>query len=167
MECPNCKKQLADNAKTCPDCGYDFTEKENREASKATLGCLGLIIIVVAILVTSCVNSLFSDESSSNKPAEPKFTAEEVKSAENFITTLEAAGLITDIKTQCADGSQGCYYYMIDENLWNTAVKYETKEQLVMASEIYGKGNNKPFKFVEGKGNISGKKLFDIFGVKN
>ena len=67
MECPNCKKQLADNAKTCPDCGYDFTEKENREASKATLGCLGLIIIVVAILVTSCVNSLFSDESSSNK----------------------------------------------------------------------------------------------------
>ena len=30
MECPNCKKLLADNAKSCPECGFDFTEKKKK-----------------------------------------------------------------------------------------------------------------------------------------
>ena len=45
MECPNCKKMLADNAKSCPDCGYDFTEKKN-----PFLGCLGTFIGVIVFL---------------------------------------------------------------------------------------------------------------------
>ena len=32
MECPNCKKNLADNAKSCPECGFDFSEKKNSKA---------------------------------------------------------------------------------------------------------------------------------------
>ena len=28
MECPDCKKDLADNANVCPNCGYSFIEQK-------------------------------------------------------------------------------------------------------------------------------------------
>lgn len=164
MECPNCKKQLADNAKSCPECGYDFTEKQTEKDLKVGCGCLLAIIFVIALFVGSCTNSLVNEVEQEKE--QNKFTQEDIKNAEDFIITLEAAGLVKEIKNQCADNSQGCYYFMIDEYLWNNVANYDTKQQLVMASEIYT-SNKKPFKFLEGKGYKSGKKLFDIFGVKN
>ena len=57
MECPNCKKLLADNAKSCPECGYDFTEKKKKNPF---LGCLGSIVgvfVVFSILGAIGLNS--------------------------------------------------------------------------------------------------------------
>ena len=124
-----------------------------------------LIVLIFFAVIFSIAKIIFSDEKPKQGPIE-KFTQEEIQKAETFITALEATGLIKEIKNQCADNSQGCYYFIIDENLWNNTVNYQTKEQLVTASEIYA-SNKEPFKFVEGKGYNSGKKLFDIFGVKN
>lgn len=49
MECPNCKKQLADNAKSCPECGFDFTAKKK----SPLIGCLsvigGIFVVLCAI----------------------------------------------------------------------------------------------------------------------
>lgn len=165
MECPNCKKELADNAKFCPECGYDFTAVKpatKEDKKRALFGCLGCLFLII-FGVSSCVNSLVDETEQAKKN---KFTQDEIKAAEDFITSLEATGLVKEIKNKCADGSEGCYYFIIDEHMWNSAANYETKEHLVMASEIYT-SDKKPFKFVEGKGYNSGKKLFDIFGVKN
>ena len=46
MECPNCKKQLADNAKSCPDCGYDFTAKSQKLKVNSVLSAVGVIVLI-------------------------------------------------------------------------------------------------------------------------
>lgn len=160
MECPNCKKTLADNAKTCPECGFDFSEQEQKKSMK--MGCIGLIIICffLAVAIGSCTNDAV-DEMEANKP-----TQEDITKAENFITTLEAAGLIKEIKNQCADGSKGCYRLIIDEYLWTNTANYQTKEDLVYASDIYFHSKT-PYKHFEGIGYNSGKVLFDMWGIKN
>ena len=169
MECPNCKKMLADNAKSCPECGYDFTEKPtikklSKEDLKALIGGWVFIGIVFAFLIGGCVNSTV-DEVEADK-AKNQITQEDIQQAHNFIVSLEAAGLIKEVKNQCADGTQGCYRLIIDEYLWNNAANYETKEKLIIASDIYFNSQN-PYRFFEGIGYNSGKKLFDIWGIKN
>ncbi|MBS4760945.1 MAG: zinc-ribbon domain-containing protein [Clostridium sp.] len=56
MICPNCKKELADNAKVCPQCGYDFLEN----VQKRGCGCTIAIIIFLAIIAGLFVNWLIS-----------------------------------------------------------------------------------------------------------
>lgn len=168
MECPNCKKQLADNAKSCPDCGYDFTEQkieeQKKQAAVATAGCFLAILLFLILSIGGCVNWVFSDDSST-KQTQPKFTQEDIKQASDFITTMEAAGLVKEIKTSCADGTQGCYYFMLDENLWQNGTTYQIKKELAIASEIYA-STKEPYKFYEGKGYISGKTLYNMWGIK-
>lgn len=166
MKCPNCKKELADNAKSCPNCGYDFMEQQNQK--NAAIGCVSLLIILLFIVLTvgGCVNWLLSDsDNSTAQKTVSKWTQEEIKQADDFIITLEATGLVKERKNACSDGSRGCYYFIIDENLWNNAANYETKQQLLTASEIYASSQT-PYKFFEGKGYMSGKKLYDIWGIK-
>ncbi len=63
MECPNCKKQLADNAKSCPECGYDFSKKKN-----PLLGCgIGCLSLVGALIILGIIGSLFGDNEAVEK----------------------------------------------------------------------------------------------------
>ena len=177
MECPNCKKELADNAKTCPNCGYDFTEVQN-ETLAAKINpfninvtwkqvAIGLLVVFVFCIIMAFVLPE-NDNPSHNQQTQSQastWTQEDIKQAEDFIITLEATGLVKEIKDTCTDGSKGCYYFIIDESLWDNSANYETKQQLQIASEIYS-SSKKPYKFYEGKGYMSGKKLYDIWGIK-
>lgn len=166
MECPNCKKQLADNAKSCPECGYDFTEQINKK--NTTIGCVATLVVVlfISLMVGGCVNWLFSDtDSSSQEQSAEKWTQEDIKEADDFIITMEATGLVKERKDTCSDGSKGCYYFLIDENLWTNSTTYEVKQQLLTASEIYASSQN-PYKFFKGIGYMSGKTMYDIWGIK-
>lgn len=164
MECPNCKKQLADNAKSCPECGYDFTELQTqKQVGQGCLILIGLIAIIV-IIVAVCLNFLLSDTNEVTNTQ--KWTQEEVKEADDYITTLEATGLVKERKSICDDGTKGCYSFVINESLWNNETNYNIKKQLITASEIYA-SSNKPYKFFKGIGDKSGKTLYDIWGIKN
>lgn len=169
MECPNCKKQLADNAKACPECGFDFTEQTKPKENKKLNYILATLFLV--FIFGSMINGIGSsisnvvDEVEAEKQAN-KVTAEDIQQAENFIISLEASGLIKEIKNQCADGSQGCYRLIIDEHIWKNVANFETKQSLIIASDIYFNSKT-PYKFFEGIGYNSGKKLFDMWGIKN
>lgn len=122
---------------------------------------LGFSIFLALIIPTEdySVSTSSKDENTS------KWTQEEIKQADDFIITLEAAGLVKERKNACSDGSKGCYYFMIDEQLWDNAANYETKQQLLTASEIYASSQS-DYRFFEGKGYMSGKKLYDIWGIR-
>lgn len=155
---------MADNVKTCSECGYDFSElQKQKQAGQGCLILIGIIIVIIAIIVL-CLNSLLS-EKEEVKSAQ-KWTQEEIKTADDYITSLEAAGLVKERKTICADGTKGCYSFVINEYLWNNATNYDVKSQLTTASEIYASSNN-PYKFFKGIGDKSGKTLYDIWGIKN
>lgn len=59
MICPNCKKELADNANTCPQCGYSFIEKKIGNSLLRGFGCLGIIIFVVFIFLFLLFSGFF------------------------------------------------------------------------------------------------------------
>lgn len=171
MECPNCRKQLADNAKACPDCGYDFTDAIKKK--QTAQGCLVLLLLLLVIIFCFVIflNLLFSDEDKdvpqnvSKEENKFEYTDEQIKIANDFIITIEATGLIKEIKNDCADGSKGCYQFIIDDNLWANATTFETKRNILNASEIYS-STKTPYKFFKGVGYYSGKTLYDIWGVK-
>lgn len=131
--------------------------------NKTALFFWGILAYIVFQFV-SCVNNTV-DEVEADKQKNT-VTQQDIQKAENFIITMEAAGLIKETKNLCADGSQGCYKLIIDEYLWNNVSNYETKESLIVASDIYF-SSKKPYKFFEGIGYNSGKKLFDMWGIKN
>lgn len=60
MECPNCKKELADNAKSCPNCGYDFMEQQNQKNAVQGVGCLFFTIFFIILVVGGFLYWLFS-----------------------------------------------------------------------------------------------------------
>ena len=122
---------------------------------------LGFSIFLALIIPTED----YSVSTSSKDKNTSKWTQEEIKQADDFIITLEAAGLVKERKNACSDGSKGCYYFIIDEQLWDNAANYETKQQLLTASEIYASSQS-DYRFFEGKGYMSGKKLYDVWGIK-
>ena len=51
MICPNCKKELADNANTCPECGYSFIEQKLGKNFLGGCGCFIVIFIILFIIM--------------------------------------------------------------------------------------------------------------------
>lgn len=144
---------------------------------------IGLIIFLIVIFIITItltwILTLLTPESNytipqysqpaSNETVQnndtPAYTQEQIKIASDFITTMEAAELIKEVKDTCSDGSKGCYYFMIDENVWENQTTYEVKKNVLNASEIYA-STKQPYKFFQGVGYMSGKNLYDIWGIK-
>jgi len=66
INCSECKKEISDSAKSCPNCGYKITKKSN--------GCLvfiliGLVLLIAFYIIGSNSNSegLIEDESTYSK----------------------------------------------------------------------------------------------------
>lgn len=159
MLCPKCKKEVANDCKICTECGFKIDESK-----KMALFAVVFIVIFFIATIGGCVSDIV-DEAEEYKQNN-KVTQEDIQKANDFIVTLEAAGLIKGVKNNCADGSKGCYKILIDEYLWHNASNYETKENLIYASDIFYSSQN-PYKYFEGIGYNSGKKLFDMWGLKN
>jgi hypothetical protein len=157
MLCPKCKKEIANDCKVCTECGFKIDESK-----KIAAGAMAIILLFLIFQIGGCVSESV-DEVEANKNS---ITQEDIQKANDYIVTLKAAGLIKGVKNICADGSEGCYKILIDEYLWNNASNYETKENLIYASDIFY-SSQKPYKYFEGIGYNSGKKLFNMFGIKN
>lgn len=126
------------------------------------LGILFVIFIALGIIGNFLPNS--NNSNSSNNNNKSKFTQEDIKDADDYITTLEATELVKERRNKCDDGSTGCWHLIIDENMWDNSVNYDVKKGLAIAWEIYT--SDKDRKYFDGIGYTSGKKLFDAFGVK-
>ena len=53
IKCPECKKEISDKAKSCPNCGYDFDYddfEEETESKESTLSILSLVVFVCGLL---------------------------------------------------------------------------------------------------------------------
>lgn len=156
MICPICKKEIPDNSKKCPECKFDFDLN-----FKINLVILTIIVVFILFVFHSCTKILKTTPS-----APPKtYSYSQTQAAEAYIHTLLASGVIKEIKDECGDGTKGCYYFVIDENLWNTKMNYDSKETLVKSAEIYVKSKYSDGFYV-GESYSTGKKLFDAWGVK-
>lgn len=50
IECPSCHEKISDEAEACPHCGYPLAKKQKEKAARAaTLGCLGVLAIIILI----------------------------------------------------------------------------------------------------------------------
>lgn len=159
MECPKCKKDFDEKEGICPHCGLNYAQNK-----KIALFSLIAIIGFFVFQLASCT-SKFVDEVEADK-AKNQVTQEDIQQADDYIVTLEAAGLIEKIQNKCTDGSQGCYRLLINEYLWNNVTELHVKESLITASDIYF-NSKKPYKHFEGVGSKSGKVLFNMWGIKN
>ena len=127
-----------------------------------------IVIVLFVILGLSSAGLIM--ESPVENTSEPvsmtsQYTPEQIKAAEDVIKTAQENGLVKEIKNTCADGSTGCYYFMIDEKIWAEQANYSVKDTLLSASEVYASSQS-DYRFFEGKGYMSGKKLYDIWGIK-
>lgn len=158
MICPKCKKEVENNVSVCPECGLNIAQ------NKKVAAILMFIILAFLIFQVSSCTSDFVDEAETSK-AKNVTTQEDINQARDYLITLEASGLIKGIEDNCADGSKGCYRIIVDDYLWNTQADYKIKENIVMASDIY-LNSKENYRFFEGIGYKSGKKLFDMWGIK-
>jgi len=130
-ECPNCKKQLADNALSCPDCGYNYV---NANTGKSCL-ILVVLFVIVAFLIGGCVNSLFtSEENTTNSANNNTLSTETVTTSPNTsINPQEACSYLDNIAGLNTNGyksdGMGGYFcasdYKMLDNLSNIAYYVE------------------------------------------
>ena len=87
------------------------------------IGVLSIIVIatIIAVIIPEETETTNTNTTTNNNP---QFSKEEQQNANDYIITMEATGLIKEIKTVCDDGSKGCFYFLIDENLWNNYTNY-------------------------------------------
>ena len=65
--CPECGKEISDQADKCPNCGAPTRKKaEEKSTKKKTRGCLGTVLIVFALLIL--IGAFGSMLSSDDKP---------------------------------------------------------------------------------------------------
>ena len=128
------------------------------------------IIVIILLIITGLSSAGLIMENPVKTPSEPvskasKYTSEQIKAAEDVIKTAQVNGLIKEIKNTCTDGTTGCYYFMIDEKIWTEQANYSVKDTLLSACDVYASSQS-DYKFYEGIGYMSGKKLYDIWGIK-
>lgn len=61
IKCPECKKKVNNQAKACPHCGAPIPEptvKKQEESKKSSRGCLGIVLIFIAIIAAAFAISL-------------------------------------------------------------------------------------------------------------
>jgi len=90
INCPECKKEVSDSAKTCPHCGYKLIEDDVKKTdsqskkNKKKNGCLTLLIIgAVLIVIFYIIGSNGDDSSSNSSTSTNKFLA--YNYAEDFV----------------------------------------------------------------------------------
>jgi len=77
IKCPECKKQISEDANSCPNCGKKLTpekiviikEEEDKTKKYTAIGCLAIIGILV---IAGIIGSFFPEEEKETKPLTPK-----------------------------------------------------------------------------------------------
>lgn len=92
-KCPECQKDIPDNAKGCPFCGYEFPKNKSSVSSTK-------IIAIVAIILVICIGAIFAsgmftssndntsiDDNSQDNVSTDKKTITNYDSGDNASTT--------------------------------------------------------------------------------
>lgn len=114
--CPECGKEVPDDAHFCADCGHDFFRKDTPKASSSnsgsifTNGKIFLVLIAVVVIVGAVVilNSGFGEN---NGPAEVDDGIEHVKLT------------ISDVSGYEGDSDGKTYYFLWTEALFTSVPK--------------------------------------------
>lgn len=88
IKCPECNKEISDQAKYCPSCGYGLHSipvEEKKNIKKMVFGIIGVIvsIIIIAVIYDACT---ISAEEASEQLRRQK---EEVAEIQNEIDELK------------------------------------------------------------------------------
>lgn len=88
IKCPECNKEISDQAKFCPSCGYGLNSmsvEEKKNIKKIVVAIIGIIvgIILIAVIYDACT---ISAEEASEQLRQQK---EEIEEIQNEIDELE------------------------------------------------------------------------------
>ncbi len=70
IECPECKKQVSETAKTCPHCGYKLNAAQVKHRNKVIFWS---IVSVLIIALSICLFVFISNERAKEKQAQEAF----------------------------------------------------------------------------------------------
>lgn len=85
INCPECQKEISNEAKTCPNCGFDLHREEKANIKKTVLSIIGIIIAIILIVVIYDACTV-SPEEASEKLRQQK---EEVQRIQDEIDDLK------------------------------------------------------------------------------
>ena len=64
--CPNCGKEVPDEAKFCMDCGHNFEANTTNSAKNSILGNGKIFLVIIAIVVILVFGVLINDRKGGN-----------------------------------------------------------------------------------------------------
>ena len=88
MNCPECNKEISDQAKYCPSCGYGLNSmsvEEKKNINKIVFAIIGVIVAIALIAVIYDACTISAEEASENLRQQK----EEIQSIQNEIDELE------------------------------------------------------------------------------
>jgi len=66
INCPECQKEISDEAKRCPNCGFDLHREKKTKLKNLILGGIGAIIAIILVItiMDACITT--GEEASEN-----------------------------------------------------------------------------------------------------
>lgn len=88
IKCPECQKEMSDQSKFCPHCGYRLnamSAEEKSKLKKVIFGIIGMIIAIILIVVIYDACTVSTDELRENL----RKSKQELEDIQNEIDDLE------------------------------------------------------------------------------
>lgn len=59
VKCPECNKEISNQSKMCPHCGYKTNSQKNKRTVKLILCLLGMVlfIVLIAVIIDMCTTT--------------------------------------------------------------------------------------------------------------
>lgn len=88
VKCPECNKEISDQAKYCPSCGYrlkSMSVEDKKSIKKIGLAIIGMILAIILIVVIYDACTISAEEASEQLRRQK----EEIEEIQNEIDKLE------------------------------------------------------------------------------
>ena len=139
--CPECKKEVSDEAVVCPNCGYTIKKITQGFQNLNRIGCLGLISLVILIWISYTIFDAFINSGSEEEGSEEIEYIEVTEEGEPLSAPIFLPLDSYIVKLKNNDGSLGTRYLKTTIQLMISEKKAEEflKNNMVLINDLITK----------------------------